>query len=115
MQVPISVEIRVVATIWKWATTAEYCTLAACFGLGRSTVGQIVIDTYTAIMDYLPSSRIVKVSDGTHLNWIVDGFKDVWDFPQAAGAIDGTHISNKVEGNVASCVVVHNVYEQTVR
>ena len=87
----MSVEVRVAVTIWKLATTVEYRTLAALFGLGRSTVGQIVIDTCAAIMDH-SLSRFVKVPDRTHLKTIVDGFEDLWGFPQAAGAIDGTHI-----------------------
>ena len=38
-------EARVAITIWKLATNAEYRTIAALFGLGRSTVGEIVLDT----------------------------------------------------------------------
>ena len=86
----MSVEVQVAVTIWKLATTVEYRTLAALYGLG-STVGQIVIATCAAIMDH-SLSRFVKVPDRTHLKNIVDGFEDLWGFPQAAGAIDGTHI-----------------------
>ena len=78
-------------SIWKLATTVEYRTLSALFGLGRSTVGQIVVETCEAITNHL-IPRFVKIPDGTQLKDIVDGFENLWGFPQAAGAIDGSHI-----------------------
>ena len=72
-------------TIWKLATTIEYRTLSVLFGLGRSTVGQIVIETCAAITNHL-LPRFVKMKE------IIDGFENLWGFPQAAGAIDGSHI-----------------------
>ena len=41
---PIRVEVRVAVTIWRLATNTEYQTIAALFGLGRSTVGEIVLE-----------------------------------------------------------------------
>ena len=41
----VSVEVRIAVTIWKSATISEYRTIAELFGLGRSTVGEIVMDT----------------------------------------------------------------------
>ena len=49
----VPVEERVAVTIWRLATNVEHRTLAALFGLGRSTVGEIVIDTCKAISDNL--------------------------------------------------------------
>ena len=88
---PVSVEERVAVTIWKLATTVEYRTLAALFGLGRSTVGQIIVDTCAAITEHL-LPRFVKIPDVPQQKGIVDGFETMWGFPQAIGAIDGTHI-----------------------
>lgn len=41
---PISVEARVALTIWRLGTNIEFRTLAELFGLGRSTVGEVVLD-----------------------------------------------------------------------
>lgn len=50
---PISVEARVAVTVWKLATNVEYRTIAELFGLGRSTVGEIVLDTCDAVTKFL--------------------------------------------------------------
>ena len=39
----VPVEERVAVTIWRLETNVEYRTLAALFGQGRSTVGEIVL------------------------------------------------------------------------
>ena len=46
---PVTVEVRVAVTIWRLATNVEFRTIAALFGLGRSAVGEIVIDTCEAM------------------------------------------------------------------
>ena len=90
-RLPVSVEERVAVTVWKLATNVEYRTLSALFGLGRSTVGKIVVETCHAISTYL-MPQYVQVPRGEKLREIVDGFESFWGFPQAAGAIDGSHI-----------------------
>ena len=45
MRSPVTVEERVTVTVWKLATNIEYRSLASLFGLGRSTVGKIVLET----------------------------------------------------------------------
>jgi len=85
MRAPVSVEQRVAVTVWKLATTVEYRTLSALFGLGRSTIGEIVTETCGAIAKHL-LSRFIKVPNGSQLRDIVDGFESMWGFPQAAGA-----------------------------
>ena len=87
----ISVEGRIAITIWRLATNAEYCTIAELFGLGRSTVGEVVLDTCGAIVDHLFKSYVcIPGNDG--LREIVVGFERRWGFPQVVGAKDGTHI-----------------------
>ena len=44
---PVSVEERVALTLWRLATSIEYRTLAALFGIGRSTA-------CTVFLGYLP-------------------------------------------------------------
>ena len=78
-------------TIWKLATNVEYRPLSALFGVGQSTVGKIVVETCHAIAAHL-LPQCVQIPHGEGLREIVDGFEMCWGFPQAAGAIDGTHI-----------------------
>ena len=88
---PVSVEERVAVTTWKLATNVEYRTLSNLFGLGRSTVCTIVVETCNAIATHL-LPVYVQIPRGEKLKEIVKGFEDMWGFPQAAGAIDGSHI-----------------------
>ena len=83
----ISVEERVAITIWKLATNIEYRTLSELFGVGKSTVCEIVNDTCQQI-DYQNMSKF----KGERLKEVLDGFETTKGFPQAVGAIDGTHI-----------------------
>ncbi len=85
-------EQRVAVTIWKLATNIEYRTLSALFGLGRSTVGEIVIETCDAVATHL-LPKYVTIACGGKLKEIVNGFETCFGFPQVAGAIDGTHIT----------------------
>ena len=89
---PISVEACVAVTLWKLATSVEYRTLSKLFGLGRSTVDKIVMETCDAIATYLLPQH-VSIAQGDKLKEIIEGFETYWGFPQAVGAIDSTHIS----------------------
>ena len=91
MRSPITVEVRVAVTIRKLATNVEYRTLSALFGLGRSTVCKIVLETCHAIATHL-LPQYVQIPNGDRLKEIVEGFETFWGFPQAVGAIDGSHI-----------------------
>ena len=91
MRSPVTVEERVAVTVWKLATNIEYRSLASLFGLGRSTIGKIVLET-SSIMTTKLLPRYVHFPEGTRLREVVDGFEACWGFPQVAGAIDGTHI-----------------------
>ena len=88
---PISVERRVAVTVWKLATNVEYRTLSNLFGIGLSTVAVIVVETCQAISANL-LTRYVYIPEDELLKEVVRGFETCWGFPQAAGAIDGTHI-----------------------
>ena len=74
--------------MWKLATNIEYRSLASLYGLGRSTVGKIVLETCNIMATKL-LSRYVRFPEGTRLQ---EDFEVCWGFPQVAGAIDGTHI-----------------------
>ena len=97
----ITVEGRVAVTIWRLATNAEYRTISQLFGIGRSTVGEIVLDTCGAIADHL-FKKYVCFPQSDRLREVVDGFECRWGFPQVVGAIDGTHIPIIKPDNSAS-------------
>lgn len=88
---PVSVEKRVTVTLWKLATNVEYRTIGALFGIGRSTVGKVVLETCNAISQHL-LPKYVAIPEGAKLRELVDGYEGRWGCPQAVGAIDGTHI-----------------------
>ena len=87
---PVSVEVRVAVTIWRLATNVKYRTIAQLFGLGRSTVGEIVLETCEVIAEQL-LPKYVHVPSDNRLREIVDGFRLQWGFLQTIGAIDGTN------------------------
>ena len=51
---PISVEARLALTIWRLGTNVEYRTIAGLFGLGRSTVGEIVMSPDVEVCEDAP-------------------------------------------------------------
>ena len=79
-------------TLWRLATNVEYRTLSGLFGVGISTVGTIVNETCIVIATRL-TKKYVRIPQGEMMRKNVDGFETCWGFPQAAGAIDGSHIS----------------------
>ena len=49
----VSVKKRVAITLWSLASPAEYRTVSHLFGVGRSTVCEVVHETCQAIVDHL--------------------------------------------------------------
>lgn len=87
----VAVEARVAITVWRLATNMEYRSLAALFGIGRSTAGEIFLETCEVIAKVL-FPKYVKFPNNEGLREVVNGYKTKWGFPQVVGAIDGTHI-----------------------
>ena len=88
---PVSVEARVAVTIWKLGTNVEHRTIAALFGLGHSTVGEIILDTCDTIACKL-MPQFIRIPEGAEIQNVVNGFEHRWGFPQTVGAINGSHI-----------------------
>ena len=59
--------------------------------IDKSTACQIVNDVCEAIAVVL-LQNVIKWPTGEALQSVLKGFKEEWQFPQCAGAIDGTHI-----------------------
>ena len=88
---PVPVEAEVASNIWKLGTNLEYCTIAALFGLGQSTICEIELDNCEVIVHHL-MPKYVCVPQNECLRCIINGFQCRWGFLQTLAAINGTHI-----------------------
>ena len=91
---------RVAITLWCLATCAEYRTIGHLFDVARCSVCVIVHDTCAAIVNVL-QSQYIQFPVGDKLTAMINGFKVMWNVPQCAGAIDGSHIP------VPGCLPTH--------
>ena len=87
----ISVKKHVAITLWTLGSPAEYRTVAHLFGVGRSTVCEVVHETCQAIVNHLLPKYIHFPSVAQQQQYIND-FENRWGVPQCIGAIDGSHI-----------------------
>nr|XP_028576340.1 protein ANTAGONIST OF LIKE HETEROCHROMATIN PROTEIN 1-like [Podarcis muralis] len=87
MRAPLSVEKRVGIALWKLATTECYRSVAAHFGVGRSTVGEVFIEVCLAI-EKLLFRKVVALEDPKE---VMAGFEEM-GFPSCVGVMDRTHI-----------------------
>ena len=65
---------RLGVTLWKLATNVEYRTIAVLFRVGRSTVGEVVLDTCEAILQHL-LPKYIHIPKNESVCDIVDGFE----------------------------------------
>ncbi|KAM6472263.1 uncharacterized protein PHA67_004530 [Liasis olivaceus] len=87
MREAISVEKRVAIAVW-WLSNLEcYREVAVQFGVGRSTVGEIVLEVCFAIEHQL-AHRTIYLGD---YQQIMDGFQKM-GFPHCIGVMDRTHL-----------------------
>ena len=91
MRQSISVEKRVLVALWRLATNIEFRTLAHLFGIGRSTACEITHEVVEAI-NHVLLPKYLKFPTGHQMEKVILGFRESWNIPQCAGAIDGTHI-----------------------
>ncbi|XP_075771803.1 uncharacterized protein LOC142823919 [Pelodiscus sinensis] len=87
LQAPIPVDKRVAIAVWKLATPDSYRSLAHQFGVGRSTVGVVVMEVVHAINDVL-LPRVIRLCD---VDDTMAGFAAL-GFSNCGGALDATHI-----------------------
>ena len=91
MRKAITVEQRLMVTIWFLATPCEYRTIVHRRGIAHSTVCEIVQETCDAIVKSL-LHKYIEFPSGNKLDSLVDGFNTKWGVPQCVGAVDGCHI-----------------------
>ncbi|XP_036321347.1 uncharacterized protein LOC118735607 [Rhagoletis pomonella] len=82
---------RVAVSLFALGSAAEYRTVASLFGVGRSTVGEILLDFCQAVCENLSASINSYPPNPQEIRKIVDGFERL-GFPQCFGAVDGCHI-----------------------
>lgn len=89
-RVPIEPRRRLAITLWWFARSGEYRSIADMFGVGIATVCTIVRQVTAAIVERL-HRRFVSLPSGQRLDDTIRAFADRC-YPQCAGAIGGTHI-----------------------
>lgn len=89
-RVPIEPRRRLAITLWWYARSGEYRSIANLFGVGIATVCVIVSQVTSAIVERL-YPRYVSLPSGHRLDDTVRAFQDRC-YPQCAGVIGGTHI-----------------------
>ncbi|XP_071318000.1 uncharacterized protein [Trachinotus anak] len=89
-RVPIEPRRRLAITLWWFARSGEYRSIADMFGVGIATVCIIVRQVSSAIVERL-FHRFVSLPSGPRLDDTLRAFKDRC-YPQCAGAVGGTHI-----------------------
>lgn len=88
----IPLEKRVAIALYALGSSAEYRTVASLFGVGRSTVGEIVLEVCKVINKVFKKQTLNAFPPTQEkINEIVNGFNAL-GFPQCYGAIDGCHI-----------------------
>ncbi|KAM7175411.1 uncharacterized protein RBU57_001592 [Macrochelys suwanniensis] len=97
LRAALTVEKQVAIAIWKLATPDCYRSVANQFGVGKSTVGIVLMQVCKAINCILLRRTVTpgNVQD------IVAGFEQM-GFPNCGGAIDGTHIPILAPPHLAS-------------
>ena len=91
MHRPLFVQRRVAVCLWCLTTPIEYRTVAHLFGIGRSTVSEIVHETCRAIVRVL-MKQYIKFPSGDEIDDEIGEFSTSWVVPQRFDFVDGCHI-----------------------
>ena len=87
----ISARRRLAIVLYYLSSTAEYCTIANLFGVSISFVCSCIKEVSTVIVQKM-KTKFVTIPKVEEVSKIMRIYKDKWQFPMCAGAIDGTHI-----------------------
>ena len=108
---PISPEGRLAICLYRLARGDYYFTIAEMAGIGERTVGYIVNEVTTAIVECLWEDSVKKhmpKSEDEFRSKILD-MEEAWQFPCCWSAVDGCHIPIKCPpGGLESCKEYHN-------
>lgn len=89
----ITLEKRIAIAMYALGSSAEYRSVANLFGVGRTTVGELVLEFCEAVWKVLKPQYLnyFEPLTSAKLQDCVDGFNKL-DFPQCHGAIGKPHI-----------------------
>ena len=87
----LSVQRRVAVCLWCLATPIEYRTVAHLFGIGQSTVSEIVRETCRAIVKVF-MKQYIKFPSGDEIDDVISEFSTRSVVPQCFDFVDGCHI-----------------------
>lgn len=91
-RIPLSVELQVAATLYYLSDESHYRKIANAFGIGKSTISNIIRRTTFVIKNILGPKYIKMPSTEDEVKDSVEKFFLHFGFPQCLGAIDGTHV-----------------------
>jgi len=86
MRACIPLEKRVAIALYALGSSAEYRTVAHLFGVGRSTVGKMVLDFCYSVNNNFKACISSYPPSPEEVRRIVHGFEEL-GFPQCYGAI----------------------------
>lgn len=88
----IPLQKRIAISLYTLGSSAEYRTVGSLFGVGRTTVGQLVLEFCRELWNIFQKDFLnVYPPTQEKVEEIVRGFEHL-GFPQCFGAIDGSHI-----------------------
>jgi len=83
---------RLALTIRFLATGETFSSLSFQFRIGRTTIGEIVMEVCTAIIEFLQKDFLQSPNTAEAWNEIAQLFHSRWNIPNNIGAIDGKRI-----------------------
>ena len=99
---PISVGQRLCVTLRYLVTGDAHVTIAASHRMSPTTVGCIVNETCAVISNLLCDKGYVSPPSSEASKNVSAGFEQMWNFPNALGAIDGKHVIIQAPPNSSS-------------
>ena len=90
----VSVTMRCTIALYFYSSACDYRTLSNLFGIGRSTICNIVVSVSKALVNVI-LPKMIRLPTDKEVGLIMRGFEDLSCFTQVLEAIDSSHIRIK--------------------
>jgi len=90
----LQVDFIVAVSVYYLAHGSSYSTISSIFLLPKSTVGVIIREFCTAVLQEMSTFVQLPTKD-TEWRQVAQGFQETWNFPHCIGSIDGKHVRLK--------------------